>query len=108
MKLSTRIKKYVHPDLIFGTSRWANPEGDATEAQIVLMVDGKRIYKDGGEYATRSLSLADEYHRYLTKDEHCTLLPLNECPVVNSKGEIIMHYTSTTYKEWCNGGASNA
>lgn len=95
MKLSTRIKKYVAQDLIFGTSKWANPKGDYTERQIVMMVDFQV------RAATYSLSMADEYHRYLTKDEHCTLLPLNECPVVNDKA-IIMHYTSTNYKEWCN------
>ena len=95
MKLSTRIKKYVAPELIFGTSRWANPDSDYTEREIVFMVDFKR------RAATYSLSLADRYHNSLIKEEHCTLLPLNECPVVNDH-QIIMHYTSTNYKEWCN------
>ena len=101
MKLSTKIKKYVSPELIWGTHRHSKPYDDITFRPIVLMVDHKRIYKDGCAYETNSFQLADEYHRYLTKDEKCTLLPLNECPVVNSK-EIIMHYTSSTYKEWCN------
>ncbi len=94
MKLSTRIKKYVPEDLIFGTEKWSNPKGDYTQRAIVMMVDCER------RAFTHSLTMADEYHRYLTKDEHCTLLPLNECPVVNDH-EIIMHYTSTTYKVWC-------
>lgn len=100
MKLSTRIKKYVSPELIWGTHKWSKPYGDYTFRLIVLMVDGKRLYKDEEELSTCSLSLADEYHRYLTKDEHCKLLP-QECPVVNGT-EIIMHYTSTTYRDWCN------
>lgn len=96
MKLSTRLKKYVAPNLLFGEHEY-NWNGDCTMRQIVLMVDGDphRTYK------THSLNMADEYNRYLTKDEHCTLLPLNECPVVNPT-QIVMHYTSTTYGDWCN------
>ena len=100
MKLSTRLKKYVHSDILFGTSKWADPSGDFTGVPIVLMVDCKREY-NGDCYASYSLSEIDHYHRFLTKDEHCTLLPLNECPVYNGK-ELIMHYTSTTYRDWCN------
>lgn len=100
MKLSTRIKKYVAPELIWGTHKWSKPYGDYTFRTIVLMVDGKRFYDNQGEFITCSLSLADEFHRFLTRDEHCTLLP-HECPVVN-EDEIIIHYTSTTYKDWCN------
>lgn len=87
MKLSTRIKKYVP---LCGDGK----SGICTKL-IVLMVDCKRT-----ELETYCLDLADEYHRYLTKDEHCTILP-QESPVINGKGEIIFHYTSTTYKEWC-------
>lgn len=96
MKLSTRLKKYIAPNLIFGESPWSNYNGDYTAREIVLMVD----CGEGEVLKTYSLSMADEYHRHLTKDEHCTLLPLNECPVVNPT-QIIMHYTSTTYKDWC-------
>ena len=97
MKLSTKIKKYVSPELIYGNM---SRRGDFTGRKIVLMVDHK-----GERYETYSFSQADEYDRYLRKDEHCTLLPLNECPVVKSCNEIIMHYTSTTYKEWCSPNA---
>ncbi|MBO5967286.1 MAG: hypothetical protein J6S14_02175 [Clostridia bacterium] len=86
MKLSTKIKKYT-PDVDLG---------EYSLVPIVLMVDCKR-----DDLWTYSFAVADEYHRHLTQDEHCTLLPLNECPVYNGY-EVIMHYTSTTYKEWCN------
>lgn len=93
MKMSTRLKKYVAPSLLYGR----HPEGDTTERVILLMVDcGK-----GEVFRTRSLEEANEYHRILTEEMGCTLLPLNECPVVNDS-EIVMHYTSSTYKEWCN------
>lgn len=85
MKPSTKIKKYVDP------SAWSGLEA----VPIVLMVDCEK------EYASFNLDRIDEYHDYLTKYRHCTLLPLNECPVYNGKA-IIMHYTSTTYREWCN------
>lgn len=96
MKLSTKIKKYLSPELIYGNMK---RRGDWACRKIVLMVD------KGERYETYSFSQADEYDRYLRKDEHCTLLPLNECPVVNSCREIIMHYTRTTYKEWCKPNA---
>lgn len=83
MKLSTRIRNYVAV------------ENGISPLRVVLMVDCKR---DGLE--TYSIDMADEYHRYLTKDEHCTLLP-KESPVINGS-EIIFHYTSTTYKDWIN------
>lgn len=96
MKLSTRIKKYVAPELLFGTSKWADPNGEYTERKICLWVDCMPTGLD-----TFSLAQADEYNRYLTKECGCTLLPLNECPVVNDT-DIVMHYTSNTYKEWRN------
>lgn len=86
MKLSTRIKRYVAPDLISGR-------------KIVLMVDCKEII------IANTLTEADTVHKELTEKMGCKLLPLNECPVVNGRNEIIMHYTTTTYKDWCNGGA---
>lgn len=82
MKASTKIKKYV-------------PSEALGSVPVIVMVDCEQ------KYASYSLDRIDEYHDYLTKDRHCTLLPLNECPVFNGV-EIIMHYTSTTYKEWCN------
>lgn len=89
MKVSTKIKKYVpYVDL-----------GEYSLVPIVFMVDGE-VAEDGNLY-TLNFEIADEYHRYLTKDKHCTLLPLRECPVYNGV-EVIMHYTSTTYKDWCN------
>lgn len=99
MKLSTRLKKYVPAVYLYGDGTTVSKcdfDGEYTSCPIVLMVDCKRTGLE-----TYSLDMADEYHRHLTKDEKCTLLPLNECPVINGK-EIIMHYTSTTYKEWCN------
>ena len=92
MKLSTKIKKYVPWNLIYDS---AIGDGDYTCRKIILMVDCKQ------KFETYSLEMADEYDRHLRKDEHCALLPLNECPVVNPT-EIIMHYTSTTYSDWCN------
>ena len=87
MKVSTKIKKYVPMvDL-----------GEYCSVPIVFMVDGKMPDED---YWTYNFALADVYHKALTKELHFTLLPLNECPVYNGK-EVIMHYTSTNYKEWC-------
>ena len=99
MKLSTRLKRDVDPSLLFGVGKYANPNGDCTVVPVVLMVDCERQYKNDGIFQSYSLGMLDEYHRYLTKDEHCTLLP-NESPVWNGK-EIIMHYTSTNYLNWC-------
>ena len=97
MKLSTKIKKYVNPFCL-----WSNgTESDIVDREIVLMVDLGFASDEYNKLRTHSLETADEYHRYLTKDEHCTLLPLNECPVVNET-QIIMHYTTTTYGKWCN------
>lgn len=86
MKLSTRIKRYVYPTLIYGDlEKW----GDETARQIVLMVDwGSR-----GVYKTYSFAEADNLHKRLLSEGR-TLLPLTECPVVNSKNQIIMHYKS--------------
>lgn len=95
MKLSTRLKKYVSPDLLFGDSN----NTEYTCREIVLMVGGSRKLNEM-EFRTYSLEMADEYHRYLTKDEHCILLPLNECPVV-SENKVVMHYASVSYKDWC-------
>ena len=95
MKLSTKIKKYVPAvDLV-----------DTSLVPIVFMVDGKRKfvsrYGHEEELSTNSFETADRWHKDLIENEHFTLLPLNECPVYNGK-EVIMHYTSTTYKDWCN------
>ena len=86
MKLSSRIKR---------DAPWYSEHDPDWE--IVLMVDC-------GNFCTRrvsSFNSADEEHNELTKTEGCTLLP-QESPVINGNGEIIYHYTSTTYKEWCN------
>lgn len=84
MKLSTRIKKYVPADLIDGRD-------------IIMLVD---CGNTAGAYAD-TLALADVRHgEYLKKGYK---LLARECPVVNSK-EIVIHYTSTTYKDWCNCG----
>lgn len=83
MKLSTRIKNNV-----------ATGNG-LSSLLVVLMVDCRRT-----GFETYSLDMADEYHRHLTKDEHCTLLPQET--VINGNGKIIFHYTSTTYGDWIN------
>lgn len=91
MKLSTRIKKYapvVDDQVIFP---WQEEP-----YKIVLMVDCKR----DPLLITTSLKWADRHHDALTKVYHCTLLN-QESPVINQRGELIYHYTSTTYKEWC-------
>lgn len=91
MKLSTRIKKYVDPALL-----WSGVPGDICDREIVLMVD------HGRRYVTHSFKAADSMHKLWTEKWRYKLLPLNECPVVNGNNEIIMHYTSTTYRDWCN------
>ena len=83
MKISTRIKRYVPADMIDGR-------------KIILMVDCGETAKEEAD----TLEAADAIHARFTADGY-TLLPLSERPVVNSLNEIIMHYTSTTYKEWC-------
>lgn len=82
MKLSTKIKKYCDPEY--------------KTRPIKMMVDcGLKETAVAG-----TLAEADERHKeFLAKGY--TLLPLNECPVINDK-EIVMHYTSTTYAKWCN------
>ena len=96
MKLSTRIKKEV-PGLL------CSPVGPMKE--IVLMVDcgkpSERVPECDRVLRTYTWDMADEYHRYLTKDCKCTLLR-QESPVVNIRDQIIYHYTSTTYRDWCN------
>lgn len=82
MKLSTRIRKYV-------------PQA-AADLPIHLLVDfGKTV-----DLICLDRESADEAHGKLTAIGY-TLLP-KECPVYNGK-EIVIHYTSTTYKDWCNG-----
>lgn len=111
MKLSTRIKKYVHPIMLWNPKERCaysplmpghSYGDDYIDRVIVFMVDSSRDFR-GKWYQAITLSDADKIHEYLTKKCGCTLLPLNECPVVTER-EIIMHYTSTTYKEWCEGG----
>jgi hypothetical protein len=84
MKLSTRLKKSLWSGYFTGYG--------ATTRPVVLMVDCKE------EYCSDNLETLDRIHKELT-GRGCHLL-LNECPVV-SPFEIVMHYTSTTYKEWC-------
>ena len=86
MKASTKIKKYC-PEAV---------SGDTVKGWIVFIVDG---YKIG---AVKKLDEADKVHNDLVEKYGCTLLPLAECPFVNTIDQVIMHYTTTTYKEWCN------
>lgn len=83
MKISTRIKRYVPADMIDGR-------------EIILTVDGGKTAEEKAD----TLEAADAIHARFTAEGY-TVLPPCECPVVNSRNEIIMHYTSTTYKEWC-------
>lgn len=91
MKLSTKIKKYV-PEMV---------NGNHTLVPIEIFVDG-RSNSRFRPFRTNDLNIADEYHNHLINDEGCTLLPLNECPVVSDEN-IIMHYASGTYEDWQNG-----
>ena len=89
MKLSTRLKRYVYPDALTGR-------------EIVLMVGG------GGKpmevHRFDDVESADAMHNELI-GSGCKLLP-QECPVINKK-EIVMHYTRTTYQDWCNNLVQN-
>lgn len=85
MKLSSRIKK-LYPTLVNGTS---------CPLKIVIILDHKRIRE------TDSWIIADADHYTLTSVHGCKVL-LQECPVINGLGELIFHYTSTTYRDWCN------
>lgn len=89
MKLSTKIKKYGYP--------WICNDGDTIAQEIILSVDCGKTESN----STHVLSIADRIHEEY-KAKGYTLLPLNECPVHNQEEQIIMHYTSTTYREWCN------
>lgn len=86
MKLSTRLQR----DLWCG---YFTAYGCTTKP-VTLMVDCKRTAH------SNSLSALDDYHRILV-GKGCKLLPISESPVVNDK-EIIVHYTSTNYRDWCN------
>lgn len=81
MKLSTRIMR----DTLIT---------DYTRKPIRLMVDCGKTE----DVTVKYLSYADKYHEdFLAKGYK--LLP-KECPVVN-KEYIVIHYTSTTYADWC-------
>lgn len=86
MKVSTKIKKYS-PEAV---------QGDEYGRLIIFMVDCEMVA------VTKSFSEADKINEHLTKDLGYALLPINECPVYNSINQVIMHYTSTTYKDWLN------
>lgn len=79
MKLSTRIERYVAPE--------------QERRKIKMLVDCSE------EHEAATMEEADAIHAALL-ERGCKLLP-KESPVVNAN-EIVMHYTSTTYKEWCN------
>lgn len=85
MKLSTRIERS-------GFLRLCR-DGDTSADKIVLLVDCGKEREE-----TYSLFSADLRHKEFLKKGY-TLLP-KESPVYNGE-EIIFHYTSTTYKEWC-------
>lgn len=81
MKLSTRIKKTIDPQFQYKPIR--------------MMVDCGKTENIVAE----TDFIADKYHAtFLAKGYK--LLP-QECPVINGN-EIVMHYTSTTYRDWCN------
>lgn len=86
MKVSKMVEKYVAP---------INVIGNYCKYNIVFMVDFER--HDETHYMTD----VEVMHKYLTSGLHCKFLK-KESPVVNSKQEVILHYTSTTYKDWCN------
>lgn len=85
MKLSTHLQKKLWWGYFTAYGCTTRP--------VTLMVDCNRTANSS------SLSKLDKYHRDLVS-KGCKLLPANEWPVVNDH-EIIVHYTSTTYKDWC-------
>lgn len=94
MKLSTKIRKSV------SCSFCGCGNTEIIMETIVFMVDGKREY-NGFRLETCDLNTANAYHNYITKESGCTFLP-QESFILNGNNEIILHYTSTTYAEWCN------
>ena len=95
MNISTRLKKEVATELLFGEVGARNGEKEITALRIVFMVDCRRL----PELTTISLKYADIHHKELLA-MGCTYLR-KESPVINGNGECILHYTSTTYREWC-------
>ena len=94
MKLSTRLKKTVSVPV------WKSGNGVEWFQDFNHEHYAIRFLVDFEEYeACIMLSDADRIHKRLL-GYGCTLL-LRECPVVNSNHEIILHYTSTTYRDWC-------
>lgn len=95
MKLSTRLKKTVSaPVWAMGNGAEWFQDFNREHYTIRFLLDCKEYDK------CVLLNSADQIHRHLIENG-CTLL-LKECPVINGNHEIILHYTSTTYKEWCN------
>lgn len=83
MILSKKLKELVAPELL-------------ENKPIHLMVDcGKN-----GNYMANSLEEADKYHEEIMAKGY-RYLP-KESPVV-ATSQITIHYTSTTYKQWCEG-----
>lgn len=82
MKVSTRIKRNFTPEQISGKP-------------VKMLVDcGRTETAIAG-----SLEETDSINA-LFAEKGYTLLP-KESPVYNGS-EIVLHYTSTTYKDWCN------
>lgn len=84
MKLSTKLFK--------NGGIWVCSNNDIIMQKIVFFVDFD--FRN----STHSLSEADRINRDLL--EHGCRLMVDECPVYNSKNEIILHYASATNKDW--------
>ena len=80
MKLSTRIKKYVAPELM----GYEN-DGETVGRKIVFCINGHSTSLD-----TNSLRLADMAHKYLLR-MGCEF-DANNSPVINGLNECVFHY----------------
>lgn len=86
MKLSNELINSIPATYLWKNGKELN--------DIVFMVDCKETEK------ANTLEKVDTIHNKLIENG-CKLLP-KECPVISSDGNIYLHYTSTTYKNWCN------
>ena len=92
MKLSTRLKKADPCVWVTGSGLEFYNSPLNISLKIVFMVDCKRVL------SATFLQDADRIHSNLLKEGYKPLW--EESPVFNGH-EIIVHYTSSTYNEWC-------
>lgn len=75
--------------------RYYIPEcrGKRNRKNIILMIDCD------WSISTVHPEIAIENHKQLLEDGYKLLR--QESPVINNNNEIIFHYTSTNYRDWC-------